>query len=207
MKKKAGILLIFLLFLIFTIIFFYRSKISNNNTSKKKPNIKSEETNKKEIVKDKREDSKTISEINNFYNKNITRDKDIRKLPSNYSYDDAIKDGCFYVGAMLKNEELYNEFIINYRNNKSSYIRICNSTKEGDLIINDLLFNKGSQSFYLIHDNTRDKMSEDKKISFRKYLNMSNYTYKDRLYWILFNEKVDDNNFNTDNVFVLARIN
>lgn len=206
MKKKVGILLVFLLVLIFLLIFFNRSKIINNNTSKKKPDIK-EEKNKKEIVKDKREDSKTIPEINNFYNKNITRDKDIRNLPSDYNYDDAIKDGCFYVGAMLKNEDLYNEFINNYRNNKSSYIRICNSTKDGDLIINDLLFDKGSQSFYLIHDNTRDKMSEDKKISYRKYLNMSNYTYKDRLYWILFNEKVDDNNFNTDNVFVLARIN
>lgn len=154
-------------------------------------------------------DSSEIKTIDDFYNKTLTQNKDIRNLSSEYSYFDAQKDNCFVIGAMVHNDYLYGEFMENYKNNKSAFIRVAQNTVEGDLILYDILYNKKTNKLYLVTDNTRDKFSaeEDRKIALKEFNNISEYKYKNNLYWVLYNENITEENFNTDNVYIITTIN
>lgn len=154
-------------------------------------------------------DSSEIKTIDDFYNKTLTQNKDIRNLSSEYSYFDAQKDNCFVIGAMVHNDYLYGEFMENYKNNKSAFIRVAQNTAEGDLILYDILYNKKTNKLYLVTDNTRDKFSaeEDRKIALKEFNNISEYKYKNNLYWVLYNENITEENFNTDNVYIITTIN
>ena len=44
-------------------------------------------------------------------------------------------------------------------------------------------------------------------IELRQFEHTAEYTYKDHLYWILYNGEVDDSNFESADVFILATIN
>lgn len=154
-------------------------------------------------------DSSEIKTIDDFYNKTLTQNKDIRNLSSEYSYFDAQKDNCFVIGAMVHNDYLYGEFMENYKNNKSAFIRVAQNTAEGELILYDILYNEKTNKLYLVTDNTRDKFSaeEDRKIALKEFNNISEYKYKNNLYWVLYNENITEENFNTDNVYIITTIN
>ena len=51
-----------------------------------------------------------ISNLDDFYNTELTNDFDIRNLGKIYSSFDAQKDNCFVIGAMVHNDYLYAEF-------------------------------------------------------------------------------------------------
>lgn len=154
-------------------------------------------------------DSSEIKTIDDFYNKTLTQNKDIRNLSSEYSYFDAQKDNCFVIGAMVHNDYLYGKFMENYKNNKSAFIRVAQNTAEGELILYDILYNEKTNKLYLVTDNTRDKFSaeEDRKIALKEFNNISEYKYKNNLYWVLYNENITEENFNTDNVYIITTIN
>lgn len=62
---------------------------------------------------------------------------------------------------------------------------------------------------YLVADYTRDEFSaqEDRNIKLVEFEKTSKYNFENHLYWILYNQEVNDDNFNTDNVFIVATIN
>ena len=154
-------------------------------------------------------DDTTIKTIDAFYNTILTQNKDIRNLPIEYTSFDAQKDNSFVIGAMVHNDYLYNEFMENYKNKKSSFIRVAQNTVEGDLIIYDILYDEKSDTLYLVTDNTRDEFAAeaDRKIELKEFKNIAEYEYKNHLYWVLYNENITDENFNTDNVFAITTIN
>ena len=154
-------------------------------------------------------DDTTIKNVDDFYNTTLTQNKDIRNLPSEYTSFDAQKDNSFVIGAMVHNDYLYNEFMENYKNRKSSFIRVAQNTVEGDLIIYDILYDEKSDTLYLVTDNTRDEFAAeaDRKIELKEFKNIAEYEYKNHLYWVLYNENITDENFNTDNVFAITTIN
>ena len=154
-------------------------------------------------------DDTTIKTIDAFYNTILTQNKDIRNLPIEYTSFDAQKDNSFVIGAMVHNDYLYNEFMENYKNRKSSFIRVAQNTVEGDLIIYDILYDEKSDTLYLVTDNTRDEFAAeaDRKIELKEFKNIAEYEYKNHLYWVLYNENITDENFNTDNVFAITTIN
>lgn len=86
---------------------------------------------------------------------------------------------------------------------------MAQNTVEGDLILYDILYSEKIDNLYLVKDNTRDKFATeaDRKIELKKFKNIAEYKYKNHLYWVLYNAKISDENFNTDNVFVIATIN
>lgn len=157
----------------------------------------------------KLEENKEIESIDDFYNISLTKDNDIRNLGELYNSFDAQKDNCFVIGAMVHNDYLYYEFMQNYKNDKSSFIRVAQNTIEGDLILCDILYHEPTKKLYLITDNTRDEFSasEDRKIELKQFDNISEYTYDNHLYWILYNGEINDENFNSDNVFIITIIN
>lgn len=161
------------------------------------------------VIDDNSQENKEIESIDDFYNISLTKDNDIRNLGELYNSFDAQKDNCFVIGAMVHNDYLYYEFMQSYKKDKSSFIRVAQNTIEGDLVLCDILYYEPTKKLYLVTDNTRDEFSasEDRKIELKQFDNISEYTYKDHLYWILYNGEINDENFNSDNVFIITIIN
>ena len=65
-----------------------------------------------------KENNSSISNLNDFYNTELTKNRDIRNLSKEYTSFDAQKDNCFVIGAMVHNDNLYSEFMENYKNKK-----------------------------------------------------------------------------------------
>ena len=126
-----------------------------------------------------------------------------------YSSFDAQKDNCFVIGAMVHNDYLYAEFMENYKNKKTSFIRVAQNTVEGDLIIYDILYYEKSDKVYVVTDNTRDEYAatDNKKIELKEYNNIGTYQNSTGLYWVAYNEQINEENFNTENTFLITKIN
>ena len=156
-----------------------------------------------------KENSSNISNLNDFYNTELTKNRDIRNLSKEYTSFDAQKDNCFVIGAMVHNDNLYSEFMENYKNKKTAFIRVAQNTVEGDLILTDILYYEKSDKVYIVTDNTRDKFSAetDRIIELKEFNYTSEYKNNNHLYWVLYNEDITEENFKTDNVFVITTIN
>ena len=74
--------------------------------------------------------SEEIKTLDDFYNTELTKEKDIRNLGELYNSFDAQKDNCFVIGAMVHNDYLYYEFMNNFKNDKSSFVRVAQNTVE-----------------------------------------------------------------------------
>lgn len=150
-----------------------------------------------------------INNLDDFYNTELTKNRDIRNLGEEYNSFDAQKDNCFVIGAMVHNDYLYSEFMADFRNKKTSFIRVAQNTIEGDLTLIDILYYEKTDKLYLVTDYTRDKFSAatDRVIKLRQFENISEYKYNEHLYWILYNGEINDNNFTSENVFVITTIN
>ena len=156
-----------------------------------------------------KENSSNISNLNDFYNTELTKNRDIRNLSKEYTSFDAQKDNCFVIGAMVHNDNLYSEFMENYKNKKTAFIRVAQNTVEGDLILTDILYYEKSDKLYIVTDNTRDKFSAetDRIIELKEFNYTSEYKNNNHLYWVLYNGDITEENFKTDNVFVITTIN
>ena len=156
-----------------------------------------------------KENNSNISNLNDFYNTELTKNRDIRNLSKEYTSFDAQKDNCFVIGAMVHNDNLYSEFMENYKNKKTAFIRVAQNTVEGDLILTDILYYEKSDKLYIVTDNTRDKFSAetDRIIELKEFNYTSEYKNNNHLYWVLYNEDITEENFKTDNVFVITTIN
>lgn len=156
-----------------------------------------------------KENNSSISNLNDFYNTELTKNRDIRNLSKEYTSFDAQKDNCFAIGAMVHNDNLYSEFMENYKNKKTAFIRVAQNTVEGDLILTDILYYEKSDKLYIVTDNTRDKFSAetDRIIELKEFNYISEYKNNNHLYWVLYNEDITEENFKTDNVFVITTIN
>ena len=156
-----------------------------------------------------KENNSSISNLNDFYNTELTKNRDIRNLSKEYTSFDAQKDNCFVIGAMVHNDNLYSEFMENYKNKKTAFIRVAQNTVEGDLILTDILYYEKSDKLYIVTDNTRDKFSAetDRIIELKEFNYISEYKNNNHLYWVLYNEDITEEYFKTDNVFVITTIN
>lgn len=156
-----------------------------------------------------------ITDINDVYNHSITNDyKDIRSLPQDYSKEQAQKDNCFVIGAMVHNDNLYKEFMNKYNKKENAYIRVVQSTAEGDVFIIDLLYEARNNKIHLIKDNTRDKFSahEDRTIKYKTYEKTGVWNYQNSRYWVAYNGELPnatnkDYNINSDELFIITMIN
>lgn len=156
-----------------------------------------------------KDNNSSISNLNDFYNTELTKNKDIRNLSKRYTAFDAQKDNCFVIGEIVHNDNLYSEFMKNYKNKKTAFIRVAQNNVEGDLILIDILYYEKSDKLYIVTDNTRDKFSAetDRIIELKEFNYISEYKNNNHLYWVLYNEDITEENFKTDNVFVITTIN
>lgn len=150
--------------------------------------------------------------LNSYYNSELTKGyTSINELEEDYSIEDAINDNCFVVNhAKVYNENLYEEFMNKYNKKENAYIRMVMPTIEGDLVIYDIKYDKDIDKIILVVDNTRDKFSSDSDriISLNEYEKIGTYKYNNgNLFWVAYNDYINDDTFNTDNVFILTVVN
>lgn len=156
-----------------------------------------------------------ISDINDFYIHTITSDyKDIRTLPADYSKDQAQKDNCFIIGAMVHNDNLYSDFMDKYSKKENAFIRVVQSTVEGDIFIIDVLYEARNDKIHLVKDDTRDKFTaqEDRTIKYKTYEKTGIWNYQNLQYWVAYNGELPDGtkaeySINSDELFIIATIN
>lgn len=154
-----------------------------------------------------------IEDINDLYNHSVTDNyEDIRTLPQNYSKEQAQKDNCFIIGAMVHNDNLYNEFMDKYNKKETTFIRVVKSTVEGDSIITDVLYDAITNKIHLVNDNTRDEFSsqEDRTIEYKTYEKTGVWNYQNSQYWVAYNGDLPNGTaeymINSDDLFIIATI-
>ena len=155
-----------------------------------------------------------IADINDFYNHSLTDDyEDIRSLPKNYSKEQAQKDKCFIIGAMVHNDNLYSEFMDKYNKKENAFIRVVQSTAEGDIYIIDVLYEAINDKIHVVTDNTRDKFSsqEDRTIKYITYEKTGTWNYQNSQYWVVYNGKLPDgtkeeDSINSNELFIITTI-
>jgi hypothetical protein len=204
-KIKLSICIVAIIFVLVGIIggiVAEQNKKSENNTDNSNTDISSNVS--------------IIDDIDDVYNNEITKEyTDIRKLSKDYTVEQAQQDNCFVItGAMVYNDNLYSEFMTNFNENKSSFIRVVQTTVEGDLFIIDLLYDTNSNKIYIVKDDTRDEFSaqEDRTIKYKTYEKTGVWNYQNSEYWVAYNGELPDGtnaeyNINFEELFIIATIN
>ena len=158
---------------------------------------------------------KGISDINDFYIHSLTDDyTDIRTLPQNYSIEQAKKDNCFVIGATIYNDNLYSDFMDKYNKKENAFIRVVQSTTEGDIFIIDVLYEARNNKIHIVKDYTRDRFlaQEDRTIKYETYEKTGVLNYQNSQYWVAYNGELSDENtaeklINSGDLFIIATIN
>ncbi|MDE5817847.1 MAG: hypothetical protein K2I07_00780 [Lachnospiraceae bacterium] len=157
------------------------------------------------------ENQEEFSDLDSFYRNPVTQPyEDIRTLGENYNKEQAQMDGCFVIGAMVHNDYLYSEFMEQHQNKEDAFIRVVQGTD--GIMIDDILYDSSADKIYLVHDSTRDNSAAetDKSITLYEFEDIAEY-YNDngngRLYWIAFNGKISDIDFDSDEIFIITLIN
>ncbi|MBQ6733414.1 MAG: DUF4362 domain-containing protein [Lachnospiraceae bacterium] len=151
-----------------------------------------------------------IDLLDRIYQKKVTKDyQDIRKLADDYNSDRAQTDGCFVVGAMVHNDYTYSEFVSRYERKEDAFIRVAQSTTEGDLILTDVMYDSEHDLVYVITDSTRDQFSaeSDRVISVREFDAIAEYTYLGSSFWTAYNGELNDETFESEDAYAIVRIN
>lgn len=126
----------------------------------------------------------TIDDVNNKYNNSNKKYNyaDLKKLPQNYSIEQAIRDNCLVITTKIFNKNRLDEFNRNvsnrYNNNIPDKLRIVMTTIEGQVIITDVEL-RDDGNFYITRDLTRDEYSakEDRVIKESKPYSSKYYTF------------------------------
>ncbi|MBQ9277362.1 MAG: DUF4362 domain-containing protein, partial [Lachnospiraceae bacterium] len=119
---------------------------------------------------------------------------------------------------MVHNDYLYDEFMKQYENEEIAYIRVVQSTTEGDAIIYDIFYRPESKEWmdafyserlFVVVDSTRDKFAaeDDRTITMRIFDGVAEYEGDTGLYWVAYRGNVDDIDLDSDDTFVIAHIN
>ena len=139
----------------------------------------------------------------------------IDELGEDYSVDDAINDGCFVIGAAkVYNDNLYEEFMKKYEDKEEAYIRVVQSTTEGDAIIYDIFYIPESKEWMdavypdrvdVVIDSTRDKFAaEDERMIFmEKFDGVAEYESNSSIYWVAYRGNPEDIDLAGKDTFVI----
>lgn len=154
--------------------------------------------------------NETISSLDEFYSPNVTNKyRDVRNLPKEYGKEEATLDDCFIIGATTYNRYIYSEFMSDYREWQSAFIRAVEITEESNVTIYDVLYTNDLNKVFIVIDSTRNNSisEEDRTISLKEFSQTGEYEHDGNLYWIAFNDYVNEENFYSDNTFIISKIN
>lgn len=112
--------------------------------------------------------STPITSVADFYQIDLPQSRDLRKLPSNYTIEDAKKD---HLPVNRLSLSAANQLIENYKSQKTTHLQIALTTVEGDLILRDVLYYAPTKQLLVVTDDTRDQFSskENRTITLTEY--------------------------------------
>lgn len=89
----------------------------------------------------------------------------IDELPEEYTFEQALYDGCLIItDKQVYNNERLDEFIentkITNKNRTSDILRIIKYTKEGDMLIIDVCYQRYQNRYVVVTDNTKDRLAD-----------------------------------------------
>ncbi len=118
------------------------------------------------------------SALDEFYrNARVASFQDLRNLPENYNRDQAKSDGCVVVDRTTDSEQVAREarskFMQAYQKHQPVFVRLYQTTVEGDPILMDILYTEQSE-IQIVKDSTRDRFAapEDRQITLKTYENI-----------------------------------
>ena len=196
MKKNKKLIILFLIFIIVILLIPKKTMLWDGGTVKYKSliyeitkynrldnNYKSGYNNGLKIklfgitiynnFKESTTEETNSESLNDFYNDSLTKDYiSIEKLSSDYGVQQAIKDKAVVVTNTIANSDLLTNLTTSINTKKRAFLRLIQTTVEGDLIITDIKYE--IDKVIVITDNTRDKFSseEDRKITIETYKNI-----------------------------------
>jgi len=152
----------------------------------------------------------TINNIDDFYKTPLTQYSDIRNLSENYSISDAKKDNCYTTGSSI-NDKLFSGFTSKYNKKRDAFVRVVQSTTEGDIIITDVLYDSKNDKIHIVTDSTRDKYSakEDRIIKYQSYEKISVWFHENARYWVAYNGTLPESEIdepNNKNFFIITAL-
>lgn len=152
----------------------------------------------------------SINNIDDFYKTTLTQYNDIRDLSKNYTISDARKDNCYVTGSPI-NDKLFSGFTSKYNKKRDAFVRVVQTTTEGDIIITDVLYDSKNDKIHIVTDNTRDKYSskEDRTIKYQSYEKISVWFHNSARYWVAYNGTLPEENINetdNENFFIITSL-
>lgn len=143
---------------------------------------------------------KKIETIDDFYNTELTKDYDIRKLPKDYKPQAEIATDFIELAKV-------NDFLKKRQDNKSSFIRTAAITVEGDWVFKDVLYYAPTNQLLVVIDNSRDEFSrsEDKKIFLVKYDNTEIHQNNNSKIWVVYQgDRYKPESSSYESLFILS---
>lgn len=143
----------------------------------------------------------TINNIDDFYKTPLTQYNDVRDLSKNYSVSDAQKDNCYVTGSSI-NDKLFSGFTSKYNKKRDAFVRVVQTTTEGNIIITDVLYDSANNKIHIVTDSTRDKYAaeEDRIIKYQSYEKINVWLHNSARYWVAFNGTLPESEIDeTDN--------
>lgn len=200
MSKRKKMVVVFIFVLLISVSIFAYLVISMKQENRKTDS---------EIEREEKE----ITDLDSFYYQNVTKKhQDIRELPEEYTKLQAQGDNCF-IDRGHDSINLYHEFMNHYDRKETAFIRVIQSTVEGDTIIMDVLYDSKKNKVYLVKDNTRDKFSaeEDRNILLKIYEKTGVWEYQGEDYWVVYNGELPEGKtaeytINADELFIITAI-
>lgn len=91
----------------------------------------------------------------------------LEELPPFYPWQQALSDGCLVITDSVENVGMLVAFSEMLSFDEGSFLRVCRTTTEGDVILTDILYLDGTVC--IRHDNTRDGFAGDSGITSTYY--------------------------------------
>ena len=127
----------------------------------------------------------------------------------NYTQENAQLDNCFVINSnSTNNNYLYSQFMSNYRNWISSFIRVVKNTSTNNTVIYDILYKSDENKFFIVIDNTRNKSlpPEEQTISLKEFEQIGEYRHENILYWIAFNGNLTQETFQNNTTLIITEL-
>ncbi len=100
-----------------------------------------------------------------------------------------------------------------YNKKENAFIRVVQTTIEGDICIVDVLYEARNNKVHIVQDNTRDQYSStnDMTIKYKTYEKTGVWNYNNLQYWVAYNGKLPDSinaeySINSDDLYIIAII-
>ncbi len=168
-------------------------------------NFAFEPTKSQDIIVEEEKEVEKDPEIDDFY-LDYTGYTDVRKLPQNYSIEEARQDSCYTVGLYENyNENLYQRFLEKVQKNEYSQLRVAKAAEDDKLVLIDIKYNAIDGNVTLVIDESRDGREQAR---IEEYEHIGEYNFSENIKcFVAYNGELNEETYASDATYVIAILN